>query len=609
MNFPGAIKHISRGQSKRIIPRMIRPAMLTGLACLLSSMLLSPVPAVAQQASALASVYGRGVHAYFAGNTSQAEQYFSQVIDAGSSDPRPYYFRAVLRLNAGRQFEAENDMRVGANFEARNPGTNSRIGRSLQRVQGPARRTLEKFRRQARLDRLQQGQQQTQQRYEQLERRGPAVLRRAAPVPLGQPIQPPQQLAAPAPGPAAVPSQTPPLQTTPQPTTPLPTAPAAAPAITGQPSPAGSDTKTAPEEVDLFGAPAPVAPADDPFGSTDPVPAATPAPAEADPFGALPAPAAAAEESDPFGAPPEAAPAEAMSEPESTDAPADADPFGESSSSAEDDADPFGESSDSDDEADPFGESSDSAGDSDADDYDAGDSDPFGEPAEEEMTSEETSEESSDTDSSDTEAPADDTSTEDESDPFGDSSEPADDEDDPFGESSEPESEPADESSDPTDEPPADDEPAPAEEDDPFDPFGAASPRPAGADAVVESSFTSTSNPKSAAPAGQLFFALGQWLGSRGNQSSVLGNRYDNTSQPSAVVQSNFELGPAEGGQTRLASAEAVSEEDPFGSAEVADPFDDPFAEAEPSSESDAVTSETGSNAVDVSTDDPFGEF
>ncbi len=316
-----------------------------------------------QQASAVSAVYGRGVHAYFAGNSSQAEQYFTQAIQSGSSDPRPYYFRAMLRLGLGRQLEAENDMRVGASLEARNPGVQHSIGRALQRVQGPGRRTLEKFRRQASLDRLQQGKQQSQQRYEQLDRRGPAVLRSAEPLPLEQPVRAPQGLALPdaaqavaIPGPLAPP---PPIQA-PSLSAPQPLQPATAQPAIAQPLPAaGSGTK--PEE-DLFGSPAPVTSVDDPFGAApalEPTPAPTPAPPEADPFGELPSPAPQPEteesdENDPFGdssEPVEEEPAEgdepfgeAMeeeSEPaeESEESPAEEDqPASES-----DDDDPFGD--------------------------------------------------------------------------------------------------------------------------------------------------------------------------------------------------------------------------------------------------------------------------
>ena len=99
--------------------------------CLLGAVLLvsagaSPAPAWAQRASSqsatVMAVYGRGVHAYFSGDSSLAEQYFTQVIEAGSTDPRPYYFRAMVRLSGGKQFEAENDMRVGASYEAAESG-------------------------------------------------------------------------------------------------------------------------------------------------------------------------------------------------------------------------------------------------------------------------------------------------------------------------------------------------------------------------------------------------------------------------------------------------------------------------------------------------------
>ena len=165
---------------------------ILGLLVLCGCSLFAVDDAHGQASDAVTAVYGRGVHAYFAGRTNQAEQLFTEVIQAGSTDPRAYYFRAMVRLGMGRQYEAENDMRVGAAYEARNPGVQHAIGRSLQRVQGTNRRTLEKFRRQAKLDRVQQGRQQSQQRYEQLEQREPSVLRQAAPLPLSQPVQPPQ---------------------------------------------------------------------------------------------------------------------------------------------------------------------------------------------------------------------------------------------------------------------------------------------------------------------------------------------------------------------------------------------------------------------------------
>jgi len=138
--------------------------------------------AIAADSRDLRAIYGRGVHALFAGKLQQAEQYFSQTIAAGSTDPRVYYFRSIVRLRLSRRFEAENDMRIGATLEARNPGYRHAISNALQRVQGSGRATLEKFRRQARLDRAQQLRAQSRNRYEQLKKRSTAVLHQDNPV-------------------------------------------------------------------------------------------------------------------------------------------------------------------------------------------------------------------------------------------------------------------------------------------------------------------------------------------------------------------------------------------------------------------------------------------
>ncbi|NOZ40739.1 MAG: hypothetical protein GXP24_11010 [Planctomycetes bacterium] len=445
------------------------------------------VPAQAQQGSALSAVYGRGVHAYFAGNMSQAEQLFTQVIQVGSTDPRPYYYRAMLRLGQGRTFEAENDMRVGASYEARNPSVQHSIGRALQRVQGPGRRTLEQFRRQARLDRLQQSQQQSRQRYQQLDRRGPAVLRRAAPLPLEQPIQPPRRIIAPG---ANTPDST---------VQPIPAGSGAKEGSgtkAGSGSRDGSSTKDGSEMKegsgtrdgsgskegsgmkegsgtknnldDPFDTPAPVTPEDDPFGNVPAAPtpasAPTPEPAEAGPFDTLPSPEPAAADADPFGnddATPAPAPAaEETPQPEM----ADDDAFGD---------DAFGDDAFGDDavEAEPAKEATEAPAEAD-------DSDPFGDGSADEKAEEEPIESEAPAEAAE-EAPAEETTSEDDpfgedsaaaddSDPFGESSESAADEastegDDPFGdESSDDKAEdsvPAEESSEP-----ADDDSAPADD-------------------------------------------------------------------------------------------------------------------------------------------------
>lgn len=316
----------------------------------------------AQDSSEMSATYGRGVHAFFGNRSAEAEQLFTQVAQAGSTDPRVYYFRAMIRLQMGRQHEAEEDMRVGATFEARNPGRRHSIGLALQRIQGPGRRTLERFRREGRLDRVQQSRQQSQQRYEQLERRGPKVLRREAPMQIDLDAIPSMQPAAPVPTPAMAPAhvEVPPMAAPSEvdPFEVLEEAPVlAAPEESNLPVPAHEPTP----EDDLFSDPAP-----QPV-NTQPTPAEpTAEPESSEPADDLFGEPAASEEAadDLFGDPPadasdppmteepaaEESPFEETAEPESNEPIDDlfSDPDSTETSSddvSEDDAeeDPFGE--------------------------------------------------------------------------------------------------------------------------------------------------------------------------------------------------------------------------------------------------------------------------
>lgn len=347
----------------------------TGLVVAVASLCvaLTPVDAVAQSrqftgrdASSLNAVYGRGVHAYFAGRLSEADRLLTQAAEAGSRDPRVYYFRAMTRMGMGRRYEAEQDMRIGAAMEARSPGLGRSIGRSLVRVQGGHRRQLEQFRREARLNVAQANLQEAQSRYNNATRpREVQVLRRPARVPLEQLVEPSISVVTPE---SSAPATARP--TSPPPATSRPTLVAepevAEPAEAPQPEPVEESTpptdNTLPEpaEEDPFGGPfgapeesttdestpepTPVEPApqpaddistDDIFGAEDPAPML-----DEDGFGAeatledASQDAAAADEPDPFGAEQPAPPAEPSEPSETGD-----DPFG-----ASDDDDAFGES-------------------------------------------------------------------------------------------------------------------------------------------------------------------------------------------------------------------------------------------------------------------------
>ncbi len=264
---------------------------------------VASVRAQAQNSSELTAAYGRGVHAYFANRTDLAEQFFSRVIEAGSTDPRVFYFRAMTLIRSGRPNEAEDDMRMGATLEARDPGNRLAIGKALERVQGPHRILLEGFRQQARLERLEQRQRQTLDRYEQLRLREPDVLRREIPVPLEDLVEPSLKL--------------------PEGTGETSTSETAAPTeVTSDPAPAKPVPPPEPADDDPFGT---AAPAEDDIFSKPPqppaesesleVPTESPVPAEGDPF-SKPKPAEEpVDEDDPFAV----APSSTVSRGESTD--------------------------------------------------------------------------------------------------------------------------------------------------------------------------------------------------------------------------------------------------------------------------------------------------
>ena len=126
--------------------RVTSPALALGIAIALCGTTFA-------QSGALLQLYGQGVHRFNAGDLSGAEQLFTQVINYGSQDPRPYFFRGLVRerMGGGGQFDFEQ----GARLEA--SGTReARVGVALMRVQGHVRAKIEKARRDARVAYAQQ---------------------------------------------------------------------------------------------------------------------------------------------------------------------------------------------------------------------------------------------------------------------------------------------------------------------------------------------------------------------------------------------------------------------------------------------------------------------
>lgn len=134
-------------------------------ALVLGSTVLLDRVASAQEA-AIADVYGKGIHAYFARNYADAHGYFTQAIQAGTQDARAYYFRGLCSMQLGRQPDAEQDFAQGTKLEVAGLEQFGEISRSLERVQGNARRTLENYRSNARMAVVAEREKMRVQRYE-----------------------------------------------------------------------------------------------------------------------------------------------------------------------------------------------------------------------------------------------------------------------------------------------------------------------------------------------------------------------------------------------------------------------------------------------------------
>jgi tetratricopeptide (TPR) repeat protein len=136
---------------------------------------------LALEAAPLAQAYGVGVHAYFACDFQRAHDDLTQAIEAGTQDPRAWYFRGLAALQLGRLDEAEADFERGADLEASAVGEWP-VARSLERVQGHHRLALERHRVRARVAAVQRRSEAVRQRYRFNEGRQSDVLRRIRPV-------------------------------------------------------------------------------------------------------------------------------------------------------------------------------------------------------------------------------------------------------------------------------------------------------------------------------------------------------------------------------------------------------------------------------------------
>lgn len=137
---------------------------------------LSVVPLFAQD-PAFGQKYGHGVHAYFSGDYPKAYEQLTAAIEAGSKDPRVFYFRGLAYLQLGRGPEAAQDFQHGANLEAKDANKFYNVSKALERVQGSPRVELESYRVHARMALYAEEQRLRKARYEAIQREESRVVR------------------------------------------------------------------------------------------------------------------------------------------------------------------------------------------------------------------------------------------------------------------------------------------------------------------------------------------------------------------------------------------------------------------------------------------------
>jgi tetratricopeptide (TPR) repeat protein len=102
--------------------------------------------AEAQKSKSPSELYAEAVTAYFAKDYNATDSTLTGMIEDGTGDPRVYYIRGLGRYASGNLDAADIDFEAGARLEYSGL-VRVNVPRSLERIQGAVRQTLEKFRR------------------------------------------------------------------------------------------------------------------------------------------------------------------------------------------------------------------------------------------------------------------------------------------------------------------------------------------------------------------------------------------------------------------------------------------------------------------------------
>jgi len=110
--------------------------------CLIALCFLSPAAFGADRASN-DSLLNNVLSVWRAGDYASAEKMLSDIIENGTDDPRPLYFRGILAEQMGHDGTA--DLKAAAKLEAET-STASLVNRSIERTQGPLRVRIDRYR-------------------------------------------------------------------------------------------------------------------------------------------------------------------------------------------------------------------------------------------------------------------------------------------------------------------------------------------------------------------------------------------------------------------------------------------------------------------------------
>jgi hypothetical protein len=136
----------------------------------LSTVVTLSIASFAQAQDPLDEMYGQAVHSYFRGNIDHAQELLTEIIDAGSQDPRAFIFRGLCQSYGG--VDATNpDFERAAQLEIEGKKVVN-VGRALERIQGPTRVAIEKARSKARLASRARLLEMQRSRYEDMQRLG-----------------------------------------------------------------------------------------------------------------------------------------------------------------------------------------------------------------------------------------------------------------------------------------------------------------------------------------------------------------------------------------------------------------------------------------------------